>query len=66
LAIDNEKISIWWKKRNAIFYILGICPIFSLMTPEIEENNLLEFLRLGIGIDKNEGFLGEIAEKLKI
>ena len=65
LGQDPEKNSVWWKKRNAIFYILGICPIFSLMTPEIEENNLLEFIRLGTGIDKEKGFLDKIVGKLK-
>jgi aldehyde:ferredoxin oxidoreductase len=62
---DSGEISSWWKKRNAIFYILGVCPVFSLMTPEIGEEALLEFLKLGTGIDKEKGFLDKLIGKLK-
>ena len=65
LGQDPDKISSWWKKRNALFYILGICPIFSLIAPEIDEDTLLELIKLGAGIEKEKGFLDKIAGKLK-
>lgn len=66
LGSDKEKISAWWKRRNSLSYILGICPIFSLMSPEMGENDILEFIKSGLGIDKGDSFLSEIVGKLKI
>ena len=61
-----EKISAWWKRRNSLSYILGICPIFSIMSPEMGENDMLKFIKSGLGIDRGDSFLSEIAGKLKI
>ena len=66
LGGDVEKISTWWKRRNSLSYILGICPIFSIMSPEMGENDMLAFIKSGLGIDKGNGFLSELIGKLKI
>ncbi|OGL40040.1 MAG: hypothetical protein A3C43_00715 [Candidatus Schekmanbacteria bacterium RIFCSPHIGHO2_02_FULL_38_11] len=66
IGSDKEKNSSWWKRRNSLSYILGICPIFSLMSPEMGENDMLEFIKSGLDIDRGEGFLDETVGKLKI
>lgn len=35
-----------WKKRVALSMILGICPLFLLMFPEINDSDLIDFLAL--------------------
>ena len=39
----------WWIKREALSYILGICPIFSLTVPELTEEGLVELINTCTG-----------------
>ena len=45
-AVDKAE---WWIKRVALSHILGICPIFSLTTPELKEEGLLELINTCTG-----------------
>jgi len=35
----------WWIRRQSLSYILGICPIFSLTSPEMSEEKLVELVK---------------------
>jgi len=48
---DIQKNCQLWLKRNALAYITGICPIFMLMAPEYNEENLVELINLGYGTE---------------
>ena len=41
-AVDRAE---WWIRRQSLSYILGICPIFSLTSPEISEEKLVELVK---------------------
>jgi hypothetical protein len=42
-AVDK---AAWWVKRQALAYVLGICPIFALTSPEVNEERLTELIKL--------------------
>jgi len=42
-AVDK---ATWWMKRQALAYVLGICPIFVLTSPEVNEERLTELIKL--------------------
>ncbi len=48
---DTQKNCQLWLKRNALAYITGICPIFMLMAPEYNEENVVELINLGYGTE---------------
>ena len=50
-ASGKEATVNWWTRRNALAYVTGICPIFMLMAPEINEESLIEALRYGTDLD---------------
>ena len=54
----------FWLKRNALAYITGICPIFMLMTPEYDEETLIELINLGYGSEFTVEQLKAVANKL--
>jgi aldehyde:ferredoxin oxidoreductase len=51
LSPDPKEITNWWLTRNRLAYTFGVCPIFTQMNPEIDEETLLELLKLGTGMD---------------
>ncbi len=46
-----EETAAWWTRRNGLAYVTGICPIFMLMAPEINEESLIEALVHGSDLD---------------
>jgi aldehyde:ferredoxin oxidoreductase len=49
-----------WGRKQAVAYIFGIHPIFSLMSPELSEEKLIELANIGTGL----GFTSEILDKV--
>ena len=41
-AVDRAE---WWIRRQSLSYILGICPIFALTSPELNEEKLVELVQ---------------------
>ncbi len=41
-AVDRAE---WWIRRQSLSYILGICPVFSLTSPEMSEEKLVELIK---------------------
>ena len=41
-AVDRAE---WWIRRQSLSYILGICPIFLLTSPEVSEEKLVELVK---------------------
>ena len=41
----------WRQRRQAVAYILGISPLFAMMSPELSEEKLLELANLGTGME---------------
>jgi len=63
LSPNPNEITNWWLKRNSLAYTFGVCPIFTQMNPEINEETLLELLKLGTGMDLTTKELQEILLK---
>jgi aldehyde:ferredoxin oxidoreductase len=53
----------WWLKRQSLAYILGICPIFALASPELSEQKLAELANCSLGC---EDFGAEKLEQLAV
>lgn len=51
LASGNDAVHAWWERRQAIAAIFGIQPLFILMSPSLNEENLLTLAQLGTKID---------------
>jgi aldehyde:ferredoxin oxidoreductase len=49
-----------WERRQAVAYIFGIHPIFALLSPELNEEKLIELANLGTGL----GFTSETLDKV--
>jgi aldehyde:ferredoxin oxidoreductase len=60
LGDDPRKKAEWWKKRNAMAYNLGICPILALLSSELEQDALVELVKLGTGIELDKEMLSSI------
>lgn len=41
-AVDRAE---WWIRRQSLSYILGICPIFALTSPEMSEEKMVELIK---------------------
>jgi aldehyde:ferredoxin oxidoreductase len=54
----------WWLRRNALAYIMGICPIFAVMAPELDEEKFLQALRLGTELDLSQEHLDNACRRL--
>ena len=56
LGGDAGENADWWKKRNALAYNLGLCPILTALSSELEPDILSELIELGTGlnIDKDK------------
>lgn len=39
----------WWIRRQGLAYILGICPLFAIMAPELTQEKLIELVKLSSG-----------------
>jgi hypothetical protein len=48
-AVDR---AAWWMKRQALAYVLGLCPIFALTSPEVSEERLTELIKLSAEWDE--------------
>lgn len=60
---NAKEVSNWWFKRNSLAYTFGVCPIFTQMNPEINEEILLKILKFGSGIDLTIKGLQEIISR---
>jgi Aldehyde ferredoxin oxidoreductase, N-terminal domain len=49
-----------WERKQAVAYIFGIHPIFSLMSPELNGEKLMELAKLGTGLE----FTSETLDKV--
>jgi aldehyde:ferredoxin oxidoreductase len=54
-AADNP--AAWWERRMAVASIFGIHPIFSVMSPEITEDDLLEIATVGTEVEFSQDTL---------
>jgi hypothetical protein len=61
---NAKEVSNWWFKRNSLAYTFGVCPIFTQMNPEINEEILLKILKVGSGLDLTRKELQEIISKV--
>jgi aldehyde:ferredoxin oxidoreductase len=59
-AFEGETDDAWWRRRQAVSYIFGIDPIFSIMAPEITEEKLIEAVNLGTDMDISADTLEEV------
>lgn len=46
---NPQEKAITWAKRQALAYILGICPVFMLLAPEMTEEKLAELIKITMG-----------------
>ena len=54
-----------WVKRQALAYIIGMCPIFALLAPEVTNDRVVELVRMSAEWDDfNKETLDTIIEKL--
>ena len=60
LPADGSKDAKWWERRQAISYIFGIHPIFSLMSPELTEEKLIELVNTGAELEINPEILDNV------
>jgi len=60
----EEQILAWWERRQAISMIFGIQPMFSLMCPELTEENMLELASMGTGIDLTQETLDAVVRDI--
>ena len=61
---DAEDVAAWWERRQALAYIFGIHPIFSVMAPEIDEDDLLETARVGTELEISQETLNNAVNYL--
>lgn len=59
-AFEGETDEAWWRRRQAVSYIFGIDPIFSIMAPEITEEKLIEAVNLGTDLEITSNTLEEV------
>ncbi len=62
---DPEAMKKWWERRQAVAYLFGIHPLFSVMSPEITEDALLELARLGTELDLDQDTLDRAVDYLQ-
>ncbi|WP_457553910.1 aldehyde ferredoxin oxidoreductase N-terminal domain-containing protein [Desulfobacula sp.] len=60
----EDEILAWWERRQAVSMIFGIQPIFSLMCPELNEENMLELASLGTGLDLTQEILDAVIDDI--
>ena len=47
----EEDVSAWWERRQAEAYIFGIHPMFAVMSPELDAEDMLETANVGTELD---------------
>jgi aldehyde:ferredoxin oxidoreductase len=60
LSGDAAEAQAWWERRQAVAMIFGIQPVFSVMCPELSEENLLALACIGTGIDFTQDILDAV------
>ncbi len=65
LGNDPAEIQNWWERRQAIAYIFGIHPVFAIMSPQINEENLLELINIGTEFDLSQDDLDNVVSNLQ-
>ncbi|NOX33019.1 MAG: hypothetical protein GXP56_04685 [Deltaproteobacteria bacterium] len=63
LAGEDGTIA-WWERRQAVSMIFGIQPMFSLMCPELTEENMLELASLGTDIELTRETLDAVVDTI--
>jgi len=51
LSGGAKEAAKWWVKRNALAYVLGICPTFAMMAPQLTEEVLVGLVNQGMDFD---------------
>ncbi len=64
LGLGSEQIETWWERRQAVSMIFGIQPIFSLMSPELTEENMLEMASMGTELDLTQEILDSVIDDI--
>ncbi len=59
-VFEGETDDAWWRRRQAVSYIFGIDPIFSIMAPEMTEDKLIEAVNLGMDLEISADILEEV------
>lgn len=63
-SIADDNINEWWVRRQAVAYIFGIHPVFSLMAPPLSETRLLDLVNIGTGFGISQETLDSMIETL--
>ena len=63
LADEDENLA-WWERRQAVSMIFGIQPMFSLMCPELTEENMLELASLGTDLELTQETLDAVIDDI--
>lgn len=61
---EDAEINAWWERRQALALIFGIQPIFSVMCPELSEENLIELVNIGTELDISRNTLDDVINQL--
>ncbi len=64
LSGDAAEAEAWWERRQAVAMIFGIQPIFSVMCPELSEENMLELASIGTELDLTQEILDRVVADL--
>ncbi|HIJ55495.1 MAG TPA: hypothetical protein HPQ03_05150 [Deltaproteobacteria bacterium] len=64
LSGDAAEAEAWWERRQAVAMIFGIQPIFSVMCPELSEENMLELAAIGTELDLTQEILDRVVADL--
>ncbi|MCD4678287.1 MAG: hypothetical protein K8S18_20185 [Desulfobacula sp.] len=60
----EDEIMAWWESRQAVSMIFEIQPMFSLMCPELTEENMLELASLGTDLDLTQEILDAVIDDI--
>ena len=60
LPADGSKDAQWWERRQAVSYVFGIHPIFSLMVPQLTEEKLIELVNIGADLSVTAEVLDKV------
>jgi aldehyde:ferredoxin oxidoreductase len=63
LSGDDEKMA-WWERRQAVSMIFGIQPMFSLMCPELTEENMLGLASIGTDLELTQETLDDVIDTI--
>lgn len=63
-GLGCEQMPAWWERRQAVSMIFGIQPMFSLMSPELTEENMLELSSMGTELDLTQEILDAVIDDI--